>query len=95
MQKVIDFETELAKITTPSDDRRDEEKLYHSMSIAKLQTLAPFVGFLVHARGVHSPFECCFRFLGWTTSTRHLGWSAKKSPRMIMLSFMHQSTWRI
>jgi neprilysin len=51
MQKVIDFETELAKITTPSDDRRDEEKLYHSMSIAKLQTLAPFVGFLVHARG--------------------------------------------
>jgi predicted metalloendopeptidase len=64
MQQVIDFETELAKITTPSDERRDEEKLYHSMSISELQNLAPFVGFLFLVRS--ALIHCCFcaRFLG-------------------------------
>jgi len=43
MQAIIDFETELAKITTPPDERRDEEKLYNLMSLSELQRKAPFV----------------------------------------------------
>jgi endothelin-converting enzyme len=43
MQAVIDFETELAKITTPPDERRDEEKLYNLMSLSELQRKAPLV----------------------------------------------------
>ncbi|XP_063218947.1 endothelin-converting enzyme homolog isoform X2 [Bacillus rossius redtenbacheri] len=43
MQDVIDFETELAKLTTPLEDRRDDEKNYHNMSISALQELAPFM----------------------------------------------------
>ncbi|XP_046387959.1 endothelin-converting enzyme homolog isoform X2 [Ischnura elegans] len=43
MSAVIDFETELANITTPADERRDEEKMYHLMSIADLQEKAPFM----------------------------------------------------
>lgn len=43
MQAVIDFETELANITTPNEQRRDEESLYHMMSITELQELAGFV----------------------------------------------------
>lgn len=45
MQAVIDFETRLAEITTPQEERRDEEKLYNRMSISDLQRLAPFVSF--------------------------------------------------
>nr|XP_023014776.1 endothelin-converting enzyme homolog isoform X2 [Leptinotarsa decemlineata] len=43
MKKVIEFETKLANITTPSDLRRDEEHLYNLMSIAELQEKAPFI----------------------------------------------------
>ncbi|KAJ8939317.1 hypothetical protein NQ314_011175 [Rhamnusium bicolor] len=43
MQAVIDFETKLANITTPSDLRRDEESLYNLMTIAELQERAPFI----------------------------------------------------
>ncbi|KAF2895308.1 hypothetical protein ILUMI_10863 [Ignelater luminosus] len=43
MQDVIDFETQLANITTPNEQRRDEESLYHLMSIAELQELAGFI----------------------------------------------------
>lgn len=43
MQAVIEFETRLANITTPSDLRRDEESLYHLMSIKELQAKAGFV----------------------------------------------------
>lgn len=43
MQAVIDFETKLANITTPSDLRRDEESIYNLMTIAELQEKAPFV----------------------------------------------------
>ncbi|XP_059487654.1 endothelin-converting enzyme homolog isoform X2 [Neocloeon triangulifer] len=46
MREVINFETEIARITTPSDERRDEEKLYHSMSLTELQDLAPFMNWL-------------------------------------------------
>lgn len=43
MQAVIDFETKLANITTPSDLRRDEESLYHNMTLADLQYKANFI----------------------------------------------------
>lgn len=43
MQAVIDFETKLANITTPSELRRDEESIYNLMTIAELQDRAPFV----------------------------------------------------
>uniref|UniRef100_A0A8B9BAV9 endothelin-converting enzyme 1 n=1 Tax=Anser brachyrhynchus TaxID=132585 RepID=A0A8B9BAV9_9AVES len=43
MQQVLDFETLLANITVPQAERRDDEKIYHKMSIAELQvgTAAP------------------------------------------------------
>ncbi len=43
MKGILDFETEIANITAPSDERRDDEKLYHSLNITELQTLAPEV----------------------------------------------------
>ncbi|CAG0887730.1 unnamed protein product [Darwinula stevensoni] len=43
MRAVIEFEILLANITTPSDQRRDEEKLYHKMPLRSLQGLAPFL----------------------------------------------------
>lgn len=44
MKEVIDFETRLAQITVPNEDRRDEESLYNLMSLTELQDLAPFIG---------------------------------------------------
>ncbi|KAL1123319.1 hypothetical protein AAG570_002405 [Ranatra chinensis] len=46
MKEVIEFETRLAEITVPADERRDEEKLYNNMAIAQLQELAPFINWL-------------------------------------------------
>ncbi|GLV38283.1 Neprilysin 3 [Carabus blaptoides fortunei] len=43
MQAVIDFETRLAEITTPTEDRRDEEALYHLMPLSELQVKAGFM----------------------------------------------------
>ena len=43
MADVIEFETKLANITQPAEDLRDEEKLYHLMSVKDLQRKAPFV----------------------------------------------------
>lgn len=37
MQQILDFETMLANITVPQDQRRDEEKIYRKMTIAELQ----------------------------------------------------------
>ena len=37
MRQVLELEIELANITVPQDQRRDEEKIYHKMSIAELQ----------------------------------------------------------
>lgn len=37
MQQVLELEVQLANITVPQDQRRDEEKIYHKMSIAELQ----------------------------------------------------------
>lgn len=43
MQDVIDFEKRLANITIPSEERRDEERLYNKMTIADLQARAPLL----------------------------------------------------
>ncbi|CAH0548765.1 unnamed protein product [Brassicogethes aeneus] len=43
MKEVIEFETELANITTPSDMRRDESTFYHNMTIQELNTKAGFI----------------------------------------------------
>ncbi|XP_073991312.1 M13 family metallopeptidase neprilysin 3 isoform X3 [Rhodnius prolixus] len=43
MKEVIEFETRLAQITIPADERRDEEKMYNLMAVAELQDLAPFI----------------------------------------------------
>ncbi|KAK7794358.1 hypothetical protein R5R35_007241 [Gryllus longicercus] len=43
MKAVIDFETELANITSPPEDRRDEEKIYHKMALGEVQKKAPFL----------------------------------------------------
>ncbi|XP_013387227.1 endothelin-converting enzyme homolog isoform X3 [Lingula anatina] len=45
-RKIIEFETRLANITIPADERRDEEKNYHKMSLAELQQLAPVINWL-------------------------------------------------
>lgn len=43
MSKVIQFETELANITIPAEDRRDEEGLYNPYTIKQWQKEAPFL----------------------------------------------------
>ncbi|XP_078010792.1 endothelin-converting enzyme 2 isoform X8 [Phascolarctos cinereus] len=57
MQRVIELETELANITVPQDQRRDEEKIYNKMSIAELQALAPSVEWLDFLSFALSPLE--------------------------------------
>lgn len=50
VQAIIDFETKLAKITIPPEERRDEEKLYNLMTLSDLQRKAPFVRLLSPTR---------------------------------------------
>ncbi|XP_072496551.1 endothelin-converting enzyme 2 isoform X2 [Notamacropus eugenii] len=57
MQQVIELEIELANITVPQDQRRDEEKIYNKMSIAELQALAPSVEWLDFLSFALSPLE--------------------------------------
>ena len=56
MKQVIDFETRLAEITIPNEDRRDEESLYNLMTLTELQDLAPFINWRDH-------FEDAFRLV--------------------------------
>ncbi|XP_033226220.1 endothelin-converting enzyme homolog isoform X2 [Belonocnema kinseyi] len=46
MQDIISFETRIAEITTPQEDRRDDEKLYNLMKISDLQKMAPFMSWV-------------------------------------------------
>lgn len=48
MADVIQFETRLAEITIPADERRDEETLYNQMTIYELQEIAPFINWREH-----------------------------------------------
>uniref|UniRef100_A0A8C6H382 endothelin-converting enzyme 1 n=1 Tax=Mus spicilegus TaxID=10103 RepID=A0A8C6H382_MUSSI len=57
MQQVLELEIQLANITVPQDQRRDEEKIYHKMSISELQALAPAVDWLEFLSFLLSPLE--------------------------------------
>ncbi|XP_066097097.1 endothelin-converting enzyme 2 isoform X5 [Saccopteryx bilineata] len=57
MRQVLELEIQLANITVPQDQRRDEEKIYHKMSIAELQTLAPSMDWLEFLSFLLSPLE--------------------------------------
>ncbi|GAB1602197.1 endothelin-converting enzyme homolog isoform X2 [Argonauta hians] len=43
MLEILEFETEIANITTPAEDRQDEQKQYNKMTVKELQELAPFL----------------------------------------------------
>ncbi|KAM5334746.1 endothelin-converting enzyme 2 isoform 3-T3 [Glossophaga mutica] len=57
MRQVLELETQLANITVPQDQRRDEERIYHKMSIAELQALAPSMDWLEFLSFLLSPLE--------------------------------------
>ncbi|CAL8348439.1 unnamed protein product [Arctogadus glacialis] len=57
MRQILELETALANITVPQDQRRDEEKLYHKITIADLQVLAPAVDWLDLLSSSLSPLE--------------------------------------
>ncbi|KAK5868169.1 hypothetical protein PBY51_009207 [Eleginops maclovinus] len=57
MQQILEFETALANITVPQDQRRDEEKIYHKVTIAELQLLAPAVEWLDFLSASLSPLD--------------------------------------
>uniref|UniRef100_A0A673UBW0 endothelin-converting enzyme 1 n=1 Tax=Suricata suricatta TaxID=37032 RepID=A0A673UBW0_SURSU len=57
MRQVLELEIQLANITVPQDQRRDEEKIYHKMSIAELQVLAPSMDWLEFLSFLLSPLE--------------------------------------
>uniref|UniRef100_A0A8C4D919 endothelin-converting enzyme 1 n=1 Tax=Dicentrarchus labrax TaxID=13489 RepID=A0A8C4D919_DICLA len=57
MQQILEFETALANITVPQDQRRDEEKIYHKVTIAELQLLAPAVDWLDYLSSALTPLD--------------------------------------
>ncbi|XP_034989036.2 endothelin-converting enzyme 2 [Zootoca vivipara] len=57
MQQVLDLEIELANLTVPQDERRDDEKIYHKLNIAGLQILAPAIDWLDFISYFLSPLE--------------------------------------
>ncbi|XP_012937858.1 endothelin-converting enzyme homolog [Aplysia californica] len=46
MTRVIEFETELANITTPDEERRDEEKMYHKYTLSNMTRTFNQVGWV-------------------------------------------------
>ncbi|XP_078523458.1 endothelin-converting enzyme 2 [Lissotriton helveticus] len=57
MKQVLELETTLANITVPQDERRDEEKIYHKMSVAELQFLAPAIDWMDYISFALSPLD--------------------------------------
>ncbi|XP_077924383.1 endothelin-converting enzyme 2 isoform X3 [Halichoerus grypus] len=57
MRQVLELEVRLASITVPQDQRRDEEKIYHKLSIVELQALAPSIDWLEFLSFLLSPLE--------------------------------------
>lgn len=55
MQEMVDFETSLANITVPQEERRDEELIYHKMEARELATLAPAVDWMPYLSDVFAP----------------------------------------
>ncbi len=42
-EEVLAFETRIANITIPAEERRDDERMYHKMTLKEVQTMAPFI----------------------------------------------------
>lgn len=63
MSRVIQFETDLANITTPSEDRRDEEGLYNPYTIKQWQKEAPFLNWTMF-------FNDAFKLVNRSVSSR-------------------------
>lgn len=63
MQDIIEFETRLAEITIPNEERRDEETLYNLMTLTELQEQAPFINWRDH-------FEDAFRLVNRKVSEK-------------------------
>nr|XP_036855854.1 endothelin-converting enzyme 1 [Manis javanica] len=57
MQQILDFETALANITIPQEKRRDEELIYHKVTAAELQALAPAINWLPFLNTIFYPVE--------------------------------------
>uniref|UniRef100_A0A803TEQ1 endothelin-converting enzyme 1 n=1 Tax=Anolis carolinensis TaxID=28377 RepID=A0A803TEQ1_ANOCA len=57
MQQVLELEIQLANLTVPQDERRDDEKIYHKLTIADLQVLAPGIDWLDFISSFLSPLE--------------------------------------
>ncbi|XP_043919104.1 endothelin-converting enzyme 1 isoform X1 [Protopterus annectens] len=57
MQLILDFETALANITVPQEQRRDEELIYHKMTVRELQVLVPVVDWMPLLLYVFSPIN--------------------------------------
>ncbi|KAI4878347.1 hypothetical protein NFI96_033697 [Prochilodus magdalenae] len=55
MQEIVDFETTLANITVPQEERRDEELIYHKIQAKELSRLAPAVDWMPFLRAVFAP----------------------------------------
>ncbi|GFS77745.1 endothelin-converting enzyme homolog [Trichonephila clavipes] len=43
MKDILDFETKLAEITLPDEEKMDQDKIYEKMTISDLQELMPFI----------------------------------------------------
>ncbi|KAK3105380.1 hypothetical protein FSP39_023788 [Pinctada imbricata] len=54
MIDIIEFEADLANITVPKEERRDEEKIYHKMTVNDLQKLYPVIDWLKFIRSLMS-----------------------------------------
>ncbi|XP_041837201.1 endothelin-converting enzyme 1 [Melanotaenia boesemani] len=55
MEEIVDFETTLANITVPQEERRDEELIYHKIEAKDLKDLAPAVDWMPYLTEVFEP----------------------------------------
>ncbi|KAM9443761.1 endothelin-converting enzyme 1 [Clarias gariepinus] len=55
MQEIVDFETTLANITVPQEERRDEELIYHKIQAKDLAGLAPAVDWMPFLKAMFAP----------------------------------------
>ncbi|KAM7006134.1 endothelin-converting enzyme 1 [Tautogolabrus adspersus] len=57
MEEIVDFETTLANITVPQEERRDEELIYNKMEAKDLKTLVPAVDWMPYLTDVFAPVQ--------------------------------------
>jgi len=54
-ERVLDIETQLAKASLTNTERRDPKKLYHPMTVAEVDSIAPALYFSEFLRAVRAP----------------------------------------